>query len=81
MVNVLKFQALFLFLFSIEILVIRTGIHKMHFIIASGEDPDQTACEEAICQIWVCAVCGNYNVRNFRTPTISRIFKIQLTEV
>ena len=30
MVNVLKFQTLFLFLFSNKMLVIRAGIHKMH---------------------------------------------------
>ena len=31
-----------------KILVIRTGIHKMHVRIANREDPDQTASSEAV---------------------------------
>ena len=43
MVNVLKFQTLFLFLFSNKMLLFKTGIHKMLVRIANREDPDQTA--------------------------------------
>ena len=35
----------FLFLFSNEMLVFRTGIHKMLIRIANREDPDQTASD------------------------------------
>ena len=35
----------FHFLFTNEMLVIRTGIHKMLVRIANREDPDQTASE------------------------------------
>ena len=41
MVNVLKFQTLFFINFQIEILVIRTEIHKMLVGIAYWEGPDQ----------------------------------------
>ena len=41
-VNVLKFQTLFLFLFSNKIMVIRSGNHKMLVRIANRKDPDQT---------------------------------------
>ena len=41
-VNVLKFLRL-LFLFTIKMLVIRTGIHNMLVRIAKREDPDQAA--------------------------------------
>ena len=40
-VNVLKFRTPFYFLFSVEILVIRAGSHKMLVRIANKEDPDQ----------------------------------------
>ena len=48
MVNVLKFQTAFLFLFSNKVLVLRAGINKMLNRIASREDPDQTASSEAV---------------------------------
>ena len=41
-VNVLKFSAL-LCLFLKIMLVIKTGVHKMHVRISNREDPDQTA--------------------------------------
>ena len=47
-VMVLKFQTLFLFLFSNKMLIIRAGIHKMRVRIAHREDPDQTASSEAV---------------------------------
>ena len=42
-----KILNIFVFLFFNKILVIRTGIHKMHVRIANREDPDQTASSEA----------------------------------
>ena len=41
MVNVLKFQTLFLILFSSKILFFLDGIHKIHVPIANREDLDQ----------------------------------------
>ena len=46
MLNVIKFRTL-LFLFLKVILVIRSGIHKIHVRIANREDPYQTASSEA----------------------------------
>ena len=43
MVNVLKCQNTFLFLFSTKMLVIRAETHKMLVRIAKREDSDQTA--------------------------------------
>ena len=48
MVNVLKFQTLFYFLFSKTMWVINAGIHKMFVTIAYRKDLDQTASEEAV---------------------------------
>ena len=47
-VNFLIFQTLFSFCSLKEMLVIRTGIHKMYVRVANREDPDQTASEEAV---------------------------------
>ena len=47
-VNVLKFQTLFLFLFSNKMLVIRAGTHNMLVRKANREDPDQTASQSAL---------------------------------
>ena len=47
MVNVLKFRR-HLFLLSIKMLVIRTGIHEMNVRLANREDPYQTASSEAV---------------------------------
>ena len=47
-VYVLKFQTLFLILFSGKMLVIRAGIHKLLVRMGNREDPDQTASSEAV---------------------------------
>ena len=38
-----KISNTFLYLYFKEMLVIRTGIHKMHVRIANKKDPDKTA--------------------------------------
>ena len=38
----------FFFLFSIKMLVVRTGTHKFLVRVANREDPDQTATSEAV---------------------------------
>ena len=43
-----KISSTFLFLFSIKMLDIRAGIHKMCVGIANSADPDQTASSEAV---------------------------------
>ena len=43
-----KISNTFPFLLSINMLVIRSGIHKMRVRIAIREDPDQTASSEAV---------------------------------
>ena len=43
-----KISNTFLLLFSIKMLVIRTGIHKIIVRVANREDPDQTASSEAV---------------------------------
>ena len=43
-----KISNSFLILFSNKILVFRAGIHQMLGRIANREDPDQTACSEAV---------------------------------
>ena len=43
-----KILSSFLFLFSNEMLIIWTGIHKMLIRIANREDSDQTASSEAV---------------------------------
>ena len=56
-----KFSNTFLFLFLSKILVIRAGIDKMLVRIANREEPDQTACSEAV--IWFCTVClGSFGI-------------------
>ena len=47
MANVLKFECLFLFLFSNKIFLIRAGIQKMLVRIAKREDPDKTASKQS----------------------------------
>ena len=48
MVNVLKFQNFFFFLFSNKMLLFAAGIHKILVRIVNREDPDQTASSEAV---------------------------------
>ena len=48
MVNFLKISNTFLCLFSIKMLVIRAGIHKVLVGKAYREDPDQTAFSKAV---------------------------------
>ena len=43
-----KISNTFLVPFSSKMLVIKTGIHKMHVRIAKREDPDRTASSEAV---------------------------------
>ena len=52
MVNAIKYEHFSLSVLN-KMLVIRAGIHKMHYRIANREDPDQTASSS----IWVCTVC------------------------
>ena len=42
------FRTIFFFLFSKEMLINWTGIHKMLVIIANREDPDHTTSSEAV---------------------------------
>ena len=49
---------------SLNKLVIMAGIHKMHVRIANGEDTDHTLRSNLL---WVCTVCLNLFVLNFRT--------------
>ena len=57
MVNVLKFQTLFFINFQIEILVIRTGIHKMLVGIACWEGPDQKQSDLGMAVWQATSVC------------------------
>ena len=43
-----KMSNTFLYLFLNKMLIIRAGIHRMLVRITNGEDPDQTAFDEAV---------------------------------